>query len=263
MRRGFKEYTIYKSLCLFHVLMSTTKEESLLTRLEALEKARHCSLKDSKNNNDHEIDEMMRRARQDVERLHIYSAQWKFVPQQYYSLSLEERAKCLQAPSIHYLCKSLLMENKKCTEQATITTTTTNNNSNNDPTNPRFFLVIVQYAATLDAKKTINFIRSLRPMETRLSETAFDIRVASEQDNHRITGYPHNSVTPFGLLDKTIPILLTDAVVPLKYFWMGGGAVDLKLRVAVSEFCRAPNVIVGDVSRPRDIGAMDMDDIMD
>ena len=240
--------------------MTELSTADLMARLEALEVARHYSSRatatktPTKKNNDQDqdkppqdlVDNAMRRARLAVESNHVYSAQWAVVPQpDYYTWSLPDRAKCLGAPTIHYLCKSLLMENKRHT------------GANDDPTNPKFFLVVIQYAATLDVAKTVTLLRSLRPVGQRLDASSFDLRIASSDDNDIITGYSHNSVTPFGLLQQSIPILLTDAVVSLKYVWMGGGAVHVKLRVSVTDFMRAlPNVVVGDISRPR-TGVMD------
>lgn len=185
------------------------------------------------------VDESMRRARSSVEQHRIYSAVWKFVPPDYYHWPLEKRAECLDAPSIQYLCKSLLMENRKCEDTS-------------DPTNPKFVLVIVQYAAALDVKKLTNTVRSLRKdVKSRLDDTQFDWRIASEDDNRTITGFEHNSVTPFGLLVPSVPILLSAELETLKFFWMGGGHVHLKLGVSFTEFCRALQPIVADISRPR------------
>ncbi|GKY98776.1 hypothetical protein MPSEU_000833800 [Mayamaea pseudoterrestris] len=239
--------------------------DTLVARVEKLEVSRHySSLRKKKSNDDDSdaqilvVDESMRRARLAVESSNIYSAQWAMVPQpDYYTWTLEERAKCLKAPSIHYLCKSLLMENKKHSSM------NNDKESVSDVTNPKFFLVVIQYAATLDVSKTINVLRSLRPVGSRLDAGQFDLRIASSEDNDAVTGYSHNSVTPFGLLQQDVPILLTDAVVPLKYFWMGGGAVHVKLRVTVADFCRSlPHVIVGDISRPR-TGVMSANDLED
>ena len=211
-------------------------------------------------------DESMRRARYAVETQTTlyYSAIWKFVPENYYNTSLEERAQCLQAPSIHYLCKSLLLENRKVIATATP----------NDPTNPRFVLVVIQYASVLDTKKLITAIRKLRPDVTqRLDVTQFDFRIATEVDNDIITGYAHNSVTPFGMRCqqqqeqkmkgdesrvmnvRAVPIILSSALLPLHFLWLGGGHEHLKLGMSVSDFCYAFRennlMITADISRPR------------
>jgi prolyl-tRNA editing enzyme YbaK/EbsC (Cys-tRNA(Pro) deacylase) len=123
-----------------------------------------------------------------------------------------------------------------------------------DPTNPKFVLVVIQYEASLDVRKLASAIRSLRPnVKDRLDYNQFDYRVASAEDNDRLTGFSFNSVTPFGLLEE-IPIVLTAAVIPLNFLWMGGGHVHLKLGMSVSDFLRAINPIVADISQPRSGG---------
>jgi prolyl-tRNA editing enzyme YbaK/EbsC (Cys-tRNA(Pro) deacylase) len=187
------------------------------------------------------VDESMRRARLHVESVPCCSAVWKFVPEPYYSWELPQRAVALGAPSIHYLCKSLLMDNKKVPADQP-----------HDPTNPKFVLVVLQYAAAMDNLKLVSAVRALRPVQDRLDGSQFDFRIASEQDNSTMTGYEHNSVTPFGLLQQdTVPILLSSAVADLGFFWMGGGNVHLKLGMAVTDFIRALNPIVASVSHPR------------
>jgi prolyl-tRNA editing enzyme YbaK/EbsC (Cys-tRNA(Pro) deacylase) len=172
------------------------------------------------------------------------SAVWKFVPEPYYTWELPQRAVALGASSIYQLCKSLLMDNKKVPADQT-----------HDPTNPKFVLVILQYAATMDNQKLVNAVRALRPVQDRLDVSQFDFRIASEQDNSALTGYEHNSVTPFGLLQQEkVPIILSAAVADLGFFWMGGGHVHLKLGMAVTDFVRALNPIVVSVSNPRAIG---------
>jgi prolyl-tRNA editing enzyme YbaK/EbsC (Cys-tRNA(Pro) deacylase) len=188
------------------------------------------------------VDESMRRARLHVESVPCCcSAVWKFVPEPYYTWELPQRAVALGASSIHQLCKALLMDNKKVLADQP-----------HDPKNPKFVLVIVQYAATMDNQKLTNAVRALRPVQDRLDVSQFDFRIASEHDNSALTGYEHNSVTPFGLLQQEkVPIILSAAVADLGFFWMGGGHVHLKLGMAVTDFVRALNPIVVSVSNPR------------
>eukprot|EP00540_Astrosyne_radiata_P005005 CAMPEP_0116836904 /NCGR_PEP_ID=MMETSP0418-20121206/8360_1 /TAXON_ID=1158023 /ORGANISM="Astrosyne radiata, Strain 13vi08-1A" /LENGTH=258 /DNA_ID=CAMNT_0004466735 /DNA_START=69 /DNA_END=845 /DNA_ORIENTATION=+ len=185
-----------------------------------------------------EVDESMRRARYDVEVVkRIYSVVWKWVPPGYYEASLQERARLLGVSSTQFLCKSLLMENK---------------NGTGAKDHPRFVLVVIPYVCTLDSRKLANAIRSLRPNpKDRLDYSEFDIRVASAEDNDTLTGFSHNSVTPFGLLDPTLQIVLSDSVVDLKFFFMGGGHVSLKLGMAVSDFVKATSAIVANITQPR------------
>jgi prolyl-tRNA editing enzyme YbaK/EbsC (Cys-tRNA(Pro) deacylase) len=214
--------------------------DALRLRVQKLERAVY-DCPDGEN-----VDESMRRARQAVQMATLYSARWMWVPSAYYTWPLSERAACLQAPSPQYLCKSLLVENKKCRAAC------------HDPTNPRFVLVVIQYAATLDLRKLVSAIRALRPnVKDRLEDSQFEFRIAHPEDNDRLTGYSHNSVTPFGILDASnVSILLCKAIVSLKCFWMGGGHVNLKLGMSVSDFVSAFNPIIAGVSQPR----IDLDD---
>lgn len=183
------------------------------------------------------VDESMRRARSHVEDLELYSANWKWVPEPYYTWELEQRAKMLGAASTYMLCKSLLLENKKVSDQG-------------DATNPRFMLIVLQYESELDVKKLATSIRKLRPVEERLDESQFDLRVAEPEDNDRITGYAFNSVTPFGLKEP-VPIILSSDIVPQGYFWMGGGHIHLKLGMSVLDFQKLPGVMTMECSVPR------------
>ena len=65
----------------------------------------------------------------------IISYLFKRVPEHYYQEDLEYRRNCLQAASIHHLCKSLLCENPKLPEHG--------------PQEFRYYLVIVQVIALL------------------------------------------------------------------------------------------------------------------
>jgi prolyl-tRNA editing enzyme YbaK/EbsC (Cys-tRNA(Pro) deacylase) len=158
------------------------------------------------------VDDSMRRCRQDVERLGLYSINWMWVPEPYYDWPLEQRAAALAAPSTLHLCKSLLLENKKAVVSGP-----------DFELHPRFVLVVLQYQAELSTDLLTKSIRRLRPVQERLDASSnFDWRVADAADNDRITGYQFNSVTPFGL-QEDVPIYLSSAVVDLGYIWMGGG----------------------------------------
>jgi prolyl-tRNA editing enzyme YbaK/EbsC (Cys-tRNA(Pro) deacylase) len=214
-------------------------------------------------------DDSVRRAVRAVQALGVYSARCRLVPPPYYSWSLERRAACLGTKptaaaaakaivSPQSLCKSLLMENKKWAPSHAGDCAA---DKNNDPTNPRYVLVVIQYAATLDVKKLTTAVRALRTDATgRLDASQLEFRIASAQDNSEITGYRHNSVSPFGMVVRTVPIVIASAIAPHKFFWCGGGHENLKLGVAFSEFCRALNPIVADISEPRSDFAVILDD---
>lgn len=224
----------------------TTSAKELLERIKQLEQKLY-------GTKEHPVDEFVRRARNHIDcdllkknpPCLASSTSWKWVPSHYYTLSLSERAKILQAQSTQQLCKSMLMENRAPNAPKDC----------KDRTNSRFYLVVVQYDAAINTKKLESEVRGLRSFQsgTRLSTTDFEFRMASEEDNDRITGYSHNSVTPFGLLDSTVPIVLSKSILATvpSFIWMGGGHVHLKLGMAVHDFIQALDALVLDVSDSR------------
>ncbi len=182
--------------------------ETLEERVTALERARFSCPPDVK-----QVDESMQRARSAVEGLGLYSSRWVWVPEPYYTWPMEKRAEILKSPSTAHLCKSLLLENKKVTNELF-----------HFEFHPRFVLAVLQYDAELSTDLLTRSIRRLRPVSERLdpSSSNFDWRVADPEDNDRITGYKFNSVTPFGLKED-VPIILSSSIADLGYFWMGGG----------------------------------------
>jgi prolyl-tRNA editing enzyme YbaK/EbsC (Cys-tRNA(Pro) deacylase) len=241
-------------------LSSSDALVSLESRVAHLEQERYLCSSSSSTEHYDVVDDSMRRARRAVEAAGLYSAVWRWVPKDYYQRPLPERAVCLQAHSLQHLCKCLLMENKKVTMSATYL------NGSVDPTNPSFVLVVIQYAATLHVKGLMTALRTLRcNVQDRLDESAFDLRLASEEDNARLTGFTHNAVTPFGLSHppSDLCMVLDASIVPLQSFWMGGGHVHLKLQVSVSDFISCFHPLVAPISHPRtgfNMDSADMDD---
>lgn len=217
--------------------------DSLASRITKLEKEIY-------EIDEHHSDASTRRARQYIESTllqqtpprFISSVSWKWVPENYYSLTLQQRAGILKAHSTNQLCKSMLMENRAPNAPKDC----------GDRTNARFYLVVVQYDATINTKKLESEIRGLRSVQSgkRLDKSDFEFRMAGEDDNDRVTGYSHNSVTPFGLLDSSVPIVLSKSILDVSpaFMWMGGGHVHLKLGMAVREFVQALDALVLDAS---------------
>ena len=191
----------------------------------------------------------MRRARRHVQSAHCYSSLWKWCPPNYYSLTLEQRKNILGAASICQLCKACLFENKNFVPNEDAM------EKSADHTNSKFYLVVVQYVESINTKKLSSELRGLRPPgRKRLDPNYFsDLRLAAEDVSEKLTGYGHNAVSPFGLVDSSIPIVLCKSILRLRpnFIWMGGGHKDLKLGMAVTEFVKAVEAIILDVSEPR------------
>ena len=182
-------------------------------------------------------------------RHNIFSSVFKWVPENYYSLTLAERAKLLGSPSTWQLCKSMLMENKAF-----------DNALAEDGSYRQFYLVVLQYETTISTKKLISEIRALKkPVIERYDANKFDFRVASSEDNAKLTGYSHNAVSPFGLLDsKSVTIILSKSICDMMkvtktspFIWMGGGHIHCKVGMATTDFINALNPLILDVAEPK------------
>jgi prolyl-tRNA editing enzyme YbaK/EbsC (Cys-tRNA(Pro) deacylase) len=74
------------------------------------------------------------------------------------------------------------------------------------------------------------------------------------QVSFALTGYDHNAVTPFDM-PRDVPVIVSKALTDLSppSVWLGGGEVDLKLRLPVDELVEALNATVVDCSVPREV----------
>jgi prolyl-tRNA editing enzyme YbaK/EbsC (Cys-tRNA(Pro) deacylase) len=186
----------------------------------------------------------------------IYSSVFKWVPENYYKLTLVQRAELLGAQSTWQLCKSMLMENKAFDESLS---------DNKDGSYSRFYLIVLQYETTISNKKLVSEVRALKqPVTKRYDANKFDFRVASSEDNARLTGYTHNAVSPFGLLEKdSVTIILSKSIKDMAtnsqtpFIWMGGGHVHCKVGMATIDFIDALHPLVLDVTEPKDGGGDD------
>ncbi|OAY75720.1 hypothetical protein ACMD2_09800 [Ananas comosus] len=159
---------------------------------------------------------------------------FKRVPSDYYDRSLEERRDILGAPSIDHLCKSIVLVNT----QAPASVTDCSNHSNS-----KYYIVVIQYKARLNAENIKNFIYTLN--DRQIPKKKFNFRLAPEEESVALTGYVHNAVTCIGM-KTNIPVILDEAIAKLEpnFFWLGGGEVDLKLGIRTPQFINAVNPFV-------------------
>jgi len=77
----------------------------------------------------------------------------------------------------------------------------------------------------------------MKKCEKKLGKKNFHYRLVPSQKSFELTGYDHNAVTPF-CLKTNLPMILSESITKLDppCFWMGGGDVDLKVRISVDEF---------------------------
>ena len=181
------------------------------------------------------------------------------VPKDYYDRPMIERAVCLSLESnpcsIDQLCKSIVFENVNFDPSEAGATTTSSSESESgslsyDPSYSRYYLLLVQYNAKFSSEKLERFLQKLRPVDRRLPKSKYNLQLAVDGD--KVTGFTHNSVCPFGLA-RDLPVIMASAITEVSppYVFMGGGAVDVKLGLMLSEFTRVFKPLVADVSEPR------------
>eukprot|EP00554_Chaetoceros_debilis_P004255 CAMPEP_0194082286 /NCGR_PEP_ID=MMETSP0149-20130528/7835_1 /TAXON_ID=122233 /ORGANISM="Chaetoceros debilis, Strain MM31A-1" /LENGTH=259 /DNA_ID=CAMNT_0038764401 /DNA_START=103 /DNA_END=882 /DNA_ORIENTATION=+ len=232
---------------------STADVEKKLTQIKNIEKTLYFPKASSSASSS--VHEEVVRARNAVVASKIYSSTFKWVPDDYYSYTLSKRAQILGAHSTFQLCKSMLMENRSYDKSLAT--------SSDDSTYGRFYLIMLQYETTINNKKLKSELRALRPVKERLDPSKFDFRVATEEDNARLTGYSHNAVTPFGMREN-VPIVLSKAITSdnggdtsgsgggmSQFIYMGGGHINCKIGCAVADFVAATSPLVLDVTDPR------------
>ncbi|KAI3409647.1 uncharacterized protein J3R85_019036 [Psidium guajava] len=160
---------------------------------------------------------------------------FKTVPGDYYERSYEERQRILGAHSIDHLCKSIVMVNTQA--PSTVIDCKDQNNS-------KYYVVVVQYTARLNAEALKNYLYELN--DGKVPKKKFNLRLASEETSLMLTGFEHNAVTCIGMKTE-IPVILDEAIVKLNpdFFWLGGGEVDLKLGIRTSQFinCVKPFIV--------------------
>ncbi|XP_024363905.1 uncharacterized protein [Physcomitrium patens] len=161
---------------------------------------------------------------------------FKTVPSDYYDRSYEQRRDLLSAASVDHLCKSIVMVNTQAHESV---------KDCSDRKNSKYYVIVIQYTARLNAEKVKAFVHSLN--EGKIPKKRFNLRLAPEEESNQLTGFEHNAVTPIGMRTD-IPVILSDAIVQLspRFFWLGGGEVDLKLGTKTDEFIKIVKPFITD-----------------
>ena len=164
----------------------------------------------------------------------------KWVAPNYYALPMRGRAEVLGC-EVTQMCKTMVVENKQWKGHDPF-----------DRFNAKHYLVVVQYAATFNALGLRNALAALSAGALRKSD--FNFRVADEATMAALSGFEHNAVTPYGMREARVPVVLAMAAAraPREFFWMGGGHADLKVGVPVADFLKRFEPLLLDVSDARD-----------
>jgi prolyl-tRNA editing enzyme YbaK/EbsC (Cys-tRNA(Pro) deacylase) len=144
---------------------------------------------------------------------------WVRVPANYYDEPLAFRAACVKASSVEHMCKTICMENTKCTNEDCA-----------DPINSRFYLVVVQYTARLSQQKLEKYLHAMNnaPLNDarKIGKSKFHMRLAKPEDAARLTGYAHGAVSH------------AVAALPGGVVFLGGGEPDLKMGVRADDLIK-------------------------
>ena len=188
------------------------------------------------------------------------------VPGDYYDTPLSDRRRVLRAHHAEQLCKTIVVcairfeELAVCCSRLRITAALQVENATwaplpgrpsgelADARNPRYFLVVVQYARRFNVDKTKAYFVEANGGE--LAKTRIKPRLASADDSERLTGYKHGGVTPVAVATPELPILLSHRVAQLQpaIFFLGAQAVDLKVCLRVQDFMERFRPAVADMT---------------
>ena len=111
----------------------------------------------------------------------------------------------------------------------------------------RFFAVVLQYDCQWKKEKMERELRARGGM----SKKGCQLHFADQAEAEALTGFVRNAVTPLGMKPSAeIPLFLSHHIPALKegYFWLGGGAINLKLGVRTDDFVSCLQPVVADVT---------------
>eukprot|EP00756_Hemistasia_phaeocysticola_P000391 Hpha_TRINITY_DN10271_c0_g1::TRINITY_DN10271_c0_g1_i1::g.34925::m.34925 len=164
----------------------------------------------------------------------LTSASFRWVPREYYMNPLDFRVRALEAPGREYLCKSIVVENTQCTRDDCA-----------ERLNSKFYLVCFQYVTKFDSSTMMKIMRDRNP---GIGKRKFNYRLVENLE--QIAGFPKNATAPVGLRRTDIPVVLSTGAAALPIMWLGGGHVDVKMRVDTRQFQAALSPLVLDVCVP-------------
>ena len=156
------------------------------------------------------------------------------VPSDYYDKPFDYRRDCLSAQHIDQLTKCVLFENKSFTNERN-----------------RYICAVVQYVGKIDMTKLKSCAEKI--LKCKID----DLSLAPEEDATKLSGSIHNAMTPVflrphsGFEKYVVPIILSHKIAGLKqrFFWLGGGEVDVKFGITIHKFLTVFNPHVCDISQ--------------
>ena len=95
-------------------------------------------------------------------------------------------------------------------------------------------------------------VHELRRPEDRLSKKKFHFQLANDIDSFELSGFGHNAISPIGL-KVNIPIIICKRCVSMNppIIFLGGGDVDVKVALPISDLLSGTDAIVGEITEER------------
>ncbi|KAI8078650.1 uncharacterized protein BX664DRAFT_342401 [Halteromyces radiatus] len=150
----------------------------------------------------------------------------RFIPVEsdYYDWEIQQRAFRVKAPSRSHMCKSLIMENTRCTHTEI-----------SDPLYSRFYCIITRYDSPVNTQVLMNYVRGLT--NKTISKKNYNFRLADAKVSLELTGFQKGGVCPIGM-KSAIPLIMSECVTRLNppVMYLGAGHIDWKLGIPVQEF---------------------------
>jgi hypothetical protein len=171
------------------------------------------------------ISPTQQRLQAEVDRLGLVDARFCRVRGDYYDQELSWRRDVLGAASVKQLCKSMIMENTRIGADEAAA-----------GGRVKYVCICLQYAgAKLNREKLIEVVRKMEGSKA-VGKKQYNMRMVDEATSATLSGFEHNAVTIFGMA-QTLPVICSLPLrrLPEDAMWLGGGEVDLKMRVNVSD----------------------------
>lgn len=107
-----------------------------------------------------------------------------------------------------------------------------------NPHNSKYYLIVIQYTARLNAEKLRHYVYKLSGGQ--VAKKWYNMRLAPEAASDELTGFEHNGVSPIGIKTR-IPIIMSHKIAELQpdTFFLGAGEVDLKVGMSAADFVAA------------------------
>ncbi|CAO3649952.1 unnamed protein product [Cunninghamella blakesleeana] len=150
----------------------------------------------------------------------------------YYDWEIQQRAFRVNAPSRAHMCKSLVMENTRCTHH-----------DYSDPLYSRYYCIITRYDSPVNTQTLMHYARGLK--NKTISKKNYNFRLADSDVSLELTGFKKGGVCPLGM-KNSLPIIMAESVTKLDppVMYLGAGHIDYKWGIPVQEFIRTTGCMV-------------------